>query len=724
MSAGTAAATATTAPSVAAAARPATTAAPTPAAAGGTSAARSAPGQAPPPGPGPGPAPAPALVAASAVASASPVSRPSNVGATPATSAAPAATASTAAAPSAGAGSKADAGRAGATADAAANGPSADAAANHAEGSPANAADPTAANGQAGDAANGRRANAADGLGAHAAADAEALASDDGSAEPTDGDLDWRAFVPTDAADHLATMDRAARDSGCGVPWHLLAAIARVESDFGRNMATSSAGAVGYGQFLPSSWRAFGNEGNVYDYRDALPAIATYLCDAGLARDPRAALFAYNHAEWYVDLVLELAVRYDRMAPGAPIPGVLDIGPPADTGTPLRYAAGRNTRLQARARTIDGEATWLAVPWRGREPGMAISRNALDTTTLTMLRAAFGLTGDVPKPRPTPSTAGRPGFDVPSATSATGLDVAVRDAAGRDAGAGLDAAGLVGRDAAGLRELAERAWDGDLLPLRNARLAFPGTNTWALEDVRLMLDRGTPVVALVAARALPGHAATDAVGDQPVVLIGTTTEGFVYSDPSFSSSLGYGLSLSAADFVKAWEAAERPRQALGFIRRPKAVALEAHAAGEPEMPGVGTRVVASAVISDALAVASAVISDAPAATAAEMSGRDGADARGAPSAGGSTHEAERGPDAAATDGQADAATGRPSEISASASAGASESLAAAESAASASHSRVLGSDPDADGSWVVFPLAGGFVAGAFAVRRRRGGQSA
>src|SRR5207302_6166610 len=120
-----------------------------------------------------------------------------------------------------------------------------------------------------------------------------ALAAVDGSSEDATTDdqveaaVDWRAFVPTDTADHLATMDRAARDSGCGVPWHLLAAIARVESDFGRNMATSSAGAVGYGQFLPSSWHSFGNAGNVYDYRDALPAIATYLCQSGLERDPR-----------------------------------------------------------------------------------------------------------------------------------------------------------------------------------------------------------------------------------------------------------------------------------------------------------------------------------------------------------------------------------------------------------------------------------------------------
>lgn len=44
----------------------------------------------------------------------------------------------------------------------------------------------------------------------------------------------------------------------CGLPWPVLAGIAKIESDFGRNMATSSAGAIGYGQSLPDNWAAFG----------------------------------------------------------------------------------------------------------------------------------------------------------------------------------------------------------------------------------------------------------------------------------------------------------------------------------------------------------------------------------------------------------------------------------------------------------------------------------
>ena len=103
----------------------------------------------------------------------------------------------------------------------------------------------------------------------------------------------------------------------CGLPWQVLAAVADVESDFGRNMATSSAGAIGYGQFLPSTWGAYGNGGDPYDYRDALPAMARYLCDWGGPRDLRGALYAYNHAEWYVDLVLDVAAGYGYSAPPA-----------------------------------------------------------------------------------------------------------------------------------------------------------------------------------------------------------------------------------------------------------------------------------------------------------------------------------------------------------------------------------------------------------------------
>jgi len=119
--------------------------------------------------------------------------------------------------------------------------------------------------------------------------------------------------------EQIPVMQAAAAASGCGVDWTILAAIARVESTFGTNMATSSAGAVGYGQFLPSTWAlpGIGNGGNPYDYHDALPAMARYLCASGAGQDLRRALWAYNHADWYVNEVLAFAAQYAAAANAA-----------------------------------------------------------------------------------------------------------------------------------------------------------------------------------------------------------------------------------------------------------------------------------------------------------------------------------------------------------------------------------------------------------------------
>jgi hypothetical protein len=107
--------------------------------------------------------------------------------------------------------------------------------------------------------------------------------------------------------DQLVVMQRVGRESG--IPWQVFAAIAKVESDFGRNMATSWAGAIGYGQFLPSTWSSFGR-GDPYDFRDVIPAMARYLRAFGAPAALRRALYAYNHDWAYVDQVLALAASY------------------------------------------------------------------------------------------------------------------------------------------------------------------------------------------------------------------------------------------------------------------------------------------------------------------------------------------------------------------------------------------------------------------------------
>jgi murein DD-endopeptidase MepM/ murein hydrolase activator NlpD len=95
-----------------------------------------------------------------------------------------------------------------------------------------------------------------------------------------------------------------------GVRWEVLAAINEIETDYGRNLNVSSAGALGWMQFMPSTWKQYGVDANhdgqkdPYNPVDAIFAAARYLKAAGAATDISRAVFAYNHADWYVSSVL------------------------------------------------------------------------------------------------------------------------------------------------------------------------------------------------------------------------------------------------------------------------------------------------------------------------------------------------------------------------------------------------------------------------------------
>ena len=95
-----------------------------------------------------------------------------------------------------------------------------------------------------------------------------------------------------------------------GVRWEVLAAINEIETNYGRNLNVSSAGAMGWMQFIPSSWKLYGVDANndgrkdPYNPVDAIFAAARYLKAAGADQDLAKAIFAYNHADWYVQSVL------------------------------------------------------------------------------------------------------------------------------------------------------------------------------------------------------------------------------------------------------------------------------------------------------------------------------------------------------------------------------------------------------------------------------------
>jgi hypothetical protein len=173
----------------------------------------------------------------------------------------------------------------------------------------------------------------------------------------------------------VQAYQQAAIAGGCGLPWTLIAAIGRVESNHGQfggatllsdgrsdppivgipldgrpgvaEIKDTDGGkwdgdktydrAVGPMQFIPSSWATFGIDGDgdgkidPFDIDDAAASAAKYLCRAGggdLSNEAsqRNAVYSYNRSTAYVDTVMALAAVY---AGGAPIDGA-----PAPNGTP------------------------------------------------------------------------------------------------------------------------------------------------------------------------------------------------------------------------------------------------------------------------------------------------------------------------------------------------------------------------------------------------------
>ena len=141
-----------------------------------------------------------------------------------------------------------------------------------------------------------------------------------------------------------------------GVRWEILAAINEIETDYGRNLNVSSAGALGWMQFIPSSWRAYGVDANKdgkkdpYNPVDAIFAAGRYLKAAGYEKDVRRSIFAYNHADWYVDSVM-LRARLIAGVPGRPrrVADRADRGPlPRRRPRPLRRRPPGEGDRQAR----------------------------------------------------------------------------------------------------------------------------------------------------------------------------------------------------------------------------------------------------------------------------------------------------------------------------------------------------------------------------------------
>jgi hypothetical protein len=131
------------------------------------------------------------------------------------------------------------------------------------------------------------------------------------------------ARAQSDIPAHYLSLYRDAANR-YGLDWAILAGIGKVECDHGRDPnpsctregAVNSAGAGGPAQFLASTWRQYGVDGDGdgtidrWDPADAIFAMANYLRASGAPDHYHRAIFAYNHAGWYVAEVEHWAALY------------------------------------------------------------------------------------------------------------------------------------------------------------------------------------------------------------------------------------------------------------------------------------------------------------------------------------------------------------------------------------------------------------------------------
>ena len=166
-----------------------------------------------------------------------------------------------------------------------------------------------------------------------------------------------------DIPPQLLPVYQTAADSCPGLPWSVLAAIGKVETDHGRSTApgvtsgANFAGAagpmqIGIGGKAGNTWAAYavdadGGGADVYNPVDAIFTAASYLCANGANKgaDVAGAVFAYNHADWYVTKVLAIASTYaasQGLPAGAPAEEVAAAAVQfaySELGKPYRWGA-------------------------------------------------------------------------------------------------------------------------------------------------------------------------------------------------------------------------------------------------------------------------------------------------------------------------------------------------------------------------------------------------
>ena len=183
-----------------------------------------------------------------------------------------------------------------------------------------------------------------------------------------------------------------------GLDWAILAAIGRLECDHGRDLdpscahegAMNAAGAGGPMQFIASTWARYGvdadGDGRIdrWDQADAIFAAANYLAASGAPQDYRRAIFAYNHAGWYVGEVERWAASYrgsasrgssvDPLATGVAEGVGAEVRLRTETATPVRFVAGSRATLSP----VDGHVALIPAGAPSVVQAMIVSGNELE----------------------------------------------------------------------------------------------------------------------------------------------------------------------------------------------------------------------------------------------------------------------------------------------------------------------------------------------------------
>ncbi|MFG1935329.1 transglycosylase SLT domain-containing protein [Mycobacterium sp. NPDC048908] len=156
----------------------------------------------------------------------------------------------------------------------------------------------------------------------------------------------WRIEAPAPAEQLMSEYREA--ESASGVGWNYLAAINFVETRFGSINGVSTAGAQGPMQFLPSTFAAYGDGGDIHSPHDSIMAAGRMLAANGFATDRDHAIYRYNNSDAYVRAVNDYAAvlmadpaafmsyyRWDVYYPTTAGDVVLPIGYAEETAIPV-----------------------------------------------------------------------------------------------------------------------------------------------------------------------------------------------------------------------------------------------------------------------------------------------------------------------------------------------------------------------------------------------------